>query len=121
MSKRVLLRLVWVMGIGLVVISVGCDRGAEKRGEPIQKREGVQEFAEIAKVKVTRGGTIYLNGKTVSIEELRQEFAGLKQAGGAVWYYRENPEGEPPPQAMAVIEAIVETKLPVKLVEKDFE
>jgi hypothetical protein len=77
----------------------------------------VQEFAEIAKVKVDQAGTIYLTGKTVTMEELKQEFARLKQANGAVWYYRENPQGEPPAQATAVIKAIIEAKLPVRLLE----
>jgi len=72
-------------------------------------------------VKVDQARTIYLNGKTVTIEELKQEFAWLKQANGAVWYYRENPKGEPPAQAMAVIQAIIDAKLPVRLLEKDLD
>ncbi len=81
----------------------------------------MQEFAEIAKVKVDRVGTIYLNGKTVNIEELKQEFARLKQSKGAVWYYRDNPQGEPSAQAMAVIQAVIDAQLPVKLLDKDFD
>lgn len=113
--------MIWVVVVGLVVIGVGCDRGAEQRAEQAERRPAAQEATEIAKVKVTRAGMIYLNGKLVALEELKREFARLKQASGAVWYYRENPQGEPPPQAMAVVEAIVEAQLPVRLLEEDFD
>lgn len=106
-----------ILVAGLIVLGVGCDGGAEQRGA----RDAVQEFAEIAKVKVTKAGVIYLDGRKVTIDELKQEFSRLKQANGAVWYYREDPQGEPPAQAMAVIEAIVEAQLPVRLVEKGFD
>ncbi len=72
-------------------------------------------------MKVDRLGAIYLNGRIVTIEALKQEFARLKRGNGAVWYYREDPQGEPPPQAMAVIQAIVDAQLPVRLMERDFE
>jgi len=39
---------------------------------------------------------------------------------GAVWYHRESPGQEPPPEALAVLQAIIDARLPVKLVEKDF-
>jgi hypothetical protein len=109
------------MVVGLVVVGVGCDRGAEHRDERTGARPAAQEAAEIAKVKVTQTGVIYLNGKKASMEELRQEFARLKQVNGVVWYYRENPQEEPPPQAMAVVEAIVEAQLPVRLPEEGFD
>jgi hypothetical protein len=111
----------WIMLVGLLVLGIGCDQRPRQRPEPAQGRPTGQEATEVAKVKVTQAGMIYLNGKTVTMAELKQEFTRLKQAHGVVWYYRENPQGEPPPQAMTVIEAIVEAKLPVKLVEKDFE
>lgn len=110
----------WIILVGLVVLGVGCDQGSQRPPQE-EVRPPRQESGHVAKVKVTQAGTIYVDGKAVSMAELRQEFARLKEAQGVVWYYRENPQGEPPPQAMAVIEAIVETKLPVKLVEKDFE
>ncbi len=115
------MRLFWIILVGLVLFGVGCDQESEHQTERRQKRDMTQESAEIAKVKVDRGGTIYLNGKTVSIEELKQEFGRLKQTNGTVWYFRENSQGEPPAQALAVIQAIVDAKLPVRLLEKDFD
>jgi biopolymer transport protein ExbD len=85
------------------------------------RRQSEPHFDKIAKVKVTKTGYIYLDGKAVSLDQLKQEFAGLKAAKGAVLYFREDPQGEPHPNAMAVIKAITDVKLPVQLVEKDFQ
>jgi len=88
-------------------------QGKEQREMPSQP--------EIARVKVTASGEITLNGRPVSLEELKREFARLKRAGGTVWYHRANPAGEPTPEAMAVIDAVVAAGLPIKLVERDFD
>jgi biopolymer transport protein ExbD len=116
-----LLQLARVSLVGLIFFGAGYDRLPESWAQQTREQAAVQQFAEIAKVKVDQAGTIYLNGRIVKIEQLRQEFARLKQANGAVWYYRQNPEGEPPPQAMAVIQAIIDASLPVRLLERDFD
>ncbi|MEE8624716.1 MAG: hypothetical protein V3T19_05195 [Acidiferrobacterales bacterium] len=115
------MRLIWVILVGLVFLGIGCDTVSEQRPAKTQERGAVGESTEIAKVKVTQAGTIYLGGKFVTLGELKQELARLKQVNGTVWYYRDNPQGEPPPQAMAVIQAIVAAKIPVKMHEKDFD
>lgn len=80
-----------------------------------------QTFGEIAKVKVDRAGRIYLNGRITSLESLKREFSRLRKVNGAVWYHRENPGQEPPPEALTVLQAIIDARLPVKLVERDFD
>ena len=87
----------------------------------MQQQDVTPTYAEIAKVKVDRNRTIYLDRKAVSIQELRDAFERLKQANGAVWYYRENPRGEPHPTAGAVIQAVIDAKLPVRLMEQGFD
>src|SRR5579872_3091333 len=72
--------------------------------------------AQIAKIKVNRDGTIVLNDEPVTLEQVKSSLSKLSQsAGAAVWYYRENPEGKAPPNAMLVLQAIVAANLPVKL------
>ena len=80
-----------------------------------------QKFGEIAKVKVDRAGRIYLNGRIVTLENLKRELSRLHKVNGAVWYHRENPHQDPPPEALAVLQAIIDARLPVKLLEKDFD
>ena len=80
-----------------------------------------QKFGEIAKVKVDRAGRIYLNGRIVTLENLKRELSRLHKVNGAVWYHRENRGQEPPPETLAVLQAIIDARLPVKLLEKDFD
>ena len=115
------MQLMWAMIVGVAFFGVGFDQWPVEAAERTRERDTAQQFAEVSKVKVDRAGTIYLNGKIVTIEALKQECARLKHANGAVWYYRENPQGEPPPQAMAVIQAIIDANLPVRVMERDFE
>jgi len=77
--------------------------------------------ARVDRVKVTQAGMIYVNGKTTSIDDLRKEFAQLKAENGSVWYYRENPQGEPPEQAMNVMQAVVDNKLPIRMCKSEAE
>jgi biopolymer transport protein ExbD len=112
------------IGIIILVLALlmsGCSKNANQQNHSTQEQASMTDFSEYAKVKVTKAGKIYLNGKEAGLEQLRHEFARLKQANGAVLYYREDPQGEPPAEAMEVIQAIINAKLPVSLVEKDFE
>ena len=74
--------------------------------------------SKIAKVKVTQTSKIFLNEKQVSLGELKEAFARLKQEDSGVWYYRENPQSEPSAEATSVVQAIIDAKLPVQLSSK---
>ena len=91
------MQLIRVMIVGLAFCGLGWHQWRVEAAERTGDRGTAQQFAEISKVKVDRSGAIYLNGRIVTIEALKEEFARLKSGNGAVWYYRENPQGEPPP------------------------
>jgi biopolymer transport protein ExbD len=111
-EERLNMRIVLLL-LSVVIVSILSSQCGGKNNE--------LQFSEFAKVKVTKTGEIFLNKKPTSMEELKKEFARLKSVNGAVMYHRENPTEEASPQAMAVIQAIAEAKLPVQLSEKDFE
>jgi biopolymer transport protein ExbD len=102
------MRIVMLL-LSVVIVSILSSQCGGKNNE--------LQFSEFAKVKVTRTGEILLNKKPISMEELKKEFARLKSANGAVMYYRETASA----QAIAVIKAIAEAKLPFQVHEKDFE
>lgn len=89
--------------------------------EPAEKAVAPSERGSVAKVKVTASGQIYLNGRAADRSDLREALMRLKEERGAVWYYRENPAGEPSEAAITVIKAIAEARLPIKLCEEDFD
>ena len=73
----------------------------------------------VAKLRVYADGKITVDDRQVTVDELGAALANLKTRGGAVWYYREAAATEPSPSAMAVMQAIVEARLPVSLSSKE--
>jgi hypothetical protein len=68
---------------------------------------------------VNKDGAISVNGRTVTIDELKNVLlAAGRTSGSVVWYYRENSTGKPAPNSMLVFNAILESKLPVRLSTK---
>lgn len=72
----------------------------------------------VTQVKVTVGEGINADGLPVTLEQFAARLVDLKQAGGEVWYHRENPAGEPHPNALKVITLVAEYKLPIMLSAK---
>ena len=91
--------------VALSLLLVACDR-TQPRGEPT---------GPVVKVYVQANGTILVDGRISTLEELKKILADLKAQDGAVSYSRANPSAEPPPQAMEVMVAITEARLPVLL------
>jgi hypothetical protein len=70
----------------------------------------------VMKVVVTNTGQIIADGAKIELSALKSAFAKLSAENGLVIYYREDPgAAEPHPNATAVIEAIIEARLPVSL------
>lgn len=98
------------------LLVTGCQR--DPTASPSGRTQGEKPAAQgnrVIKVKVTTGGDITADGQPVTLEQLARKFADLKKADGEVWYHRDNPTGEPHPNAMKVIELVAENSLPVKL------
>jgi hypothetical protein len=67
-------------------------------------------------VAVTKTREIFADGTKIGLPELKLAFAKLSAEHGVVIYYREDSSAaEPHPNAMAVVQAIVEARLPVSL------
>jgi len=68
----------------------------------------------LTKISVLANGTLLVDGKAATLEELDTALADTKE----IWYYRETPHGEAPPIAVQVIQRVVARKLPVTLSSK---
>src|SRR5579864_590282 len=111
MALRVLLCCFGPLLAGMALFN-GCSKTSKPPSPNV-------DLARITKIKVNRYGVILLNDEAVTIEALKDSLAKVGQsAGSAVWYYRDNPAGEPHPNAMLVLQAIVDAKLPVRLSTK---
>jgi len=72
----------------------------------------------VARVSALASGTILLNGKPTDVKSIDAELGKIKERQGEVWYYRENPQAEPHPNAMAVVELVVKHRLPISMSTK---
>ena len=70
------------------------------------------------KIKVSAGGDITVDGQIASLDQTSAKLAEIKKANGVVLYHRENPEGEPHPNAMKVIKLVADNGLPIRLCAK---
>jgi hypothetical protein len=70
------------------------------------------------KISVLASGAILLDGQPAGLEQLDAALERLKQDRGQVWYYREQSAGAPPPAGLAVIQRVVQHKIPVSLSSK---
>jgi hypothetical protein len=98
----------------ILLVCVSCRPAANTASQP-------STSGEVAKVKVTQAGDIYLNGAKSNMDKIKAEFARLKKVNGMVWYYREAPEKPAPAAAESVMKAVIEARLPIKLFDKDFQ
>ena len=85
---------------------------------PLHAADMKTEKNPILRLSVLASGKVLLEGKASNIPEIKKALEKIKTNGGAVWYYRENGKGEPPPQAMEVIKLVVEYKLPISMSSK---
>jgi biopolymer transport protein ExbD len=72
----------------------------------------------IAKISVLASGQLLLNGKPSDFKSLDSALSDLKTKKGEVWYYRENAQSEPHPNAMAAVQLVVKHQLPVSMSSK---
>jgi hypothetical protein len=72
----------------------------------------------IARVSALASGQLLLNGQPVDLQTLDAALKALKAEHGIVWYYRQDPDHEPPPQATEAIGLVVKHQLPVSMSAK---
>ena len=69
----------------------------------------------IVKIAVTADGKITVDGAPATIESVRSRLKQLAEEKGVVWYYREGAQGPAPAEATAVIQTVIENRLPVRM------
>ena len=60
-------------------------------------------------------GHVTVNGRSATLESLRQSLKTLSRQKGVVWYYREAANTEGPQVVREVVQAIIDAHLPVRL------
>lgn len=98
-----------ILALGLML--VGCSSGAPAATATVSP--------EVANVKVTQDGKVFLNGGEVTIDQLKTEFARLEAVKGVVCYFRDFPEGQTPEITRDVLQAVVDKQLTIQVSDKE--
>jgi hypothetical protein len=61
---------------------------------------------------------VLLSGKEGNRPDVKRALEKARSEKTVVWYYRESGKGEPPQQAMEVIQLVIENKLPIGMSSK---
>jgi len=72
----------------------------------------------VLKISVLSSGAILADGKSTDLLQLEQVLRAATESKSVVWYYREAAVGEPPPTARAILDLIIQNKLPISLSSK---
>jgi len=73
----------------------------------------------VAKIVVKEDGSVLFDGRKIELREIDALLTPIKEKKGVVWYYRANPQSEPPPTAMEALKAIMAKRVPIKLFSKE--
>ena len=103
--KRITFQLLSLTAAMIVIALTAC------KGDQQPPKPG----SVVLKVAVSASGEITADGKSISIEQLADKMASLKQKSGIVHYWRENPKGGPHRNAMKVVELVVQHNLPIRM------
>jgi biopolymer transport protein ExbD len=85
-----------------VLLLLGCSRQQSVRNGQAKR---IEPPSRVVKVTVDTSGRVFLDNQFVTLDELKREFAELKENNGAVRYYSQNPEL---PESKAVKQALAE-------------
>jgi len=97
--------------IGLLMLGVFTACGSRQDGVA----GDVRVPALTLKVAVFADGRLIVDGKSTSLDSLREKLIRLRAERGTVWYYREQGHEKPPVVALQVMKAVVEAGVPVRL------
>jgi hypothetical protein len=96
--------------LALLLVAVGL-RAAEKKPD--------FDPSVVVKIIVRADGAILVDGVSIKLPQVPAKLAALSEKKGAVWFYRANPEGEPPPNSMEVLKMVIDAQRPIQLFTKE--
>lgn len=103
----------------LTAIGLACSKPARAILHPLPA--GFALTNKALKVTLDTGGVITANGQPLLMDGLDQVLDKLSPNKDMVWYYRDAGNGVPPPNAMEILQSIVNRKLAIRFSsEPDF-
>lgn len=73
----------------------------------------------VLKIIIRADGAILVDGVSTKLSEVPAKLTALSEKKGVVWFYRANPESEPPPNSMEVLKMVIDARRPIQLFTKE--
>jgi hypothetical protein len=108
MKKLLLLPLV-LLAFSLPVLS-GCSKKGGAGAE-------AAKAAGASRLVLSEDGEVRFEDEALTLDELPAKVGEVKARGGSIWYHRAGPRDQRPPEAMQVLNILVEAQVPVQLYE----
>ena len=102
--------MIWRRITASLLLLAACLAGCREAPAP--------ENPKVAKIRITAAGEVTVDGEPMTMEQLDRRLARLKAADGTVWYYRENAEDDPHPNAMVVLDHVMVNGVPIRMSSK---
>jgi biopolymer transport protein ExbD len=109
-------RTIVFAGLMLGFLIGGCGSADQDNptNKPIVKTEELPVDTNVIKVFVDATGKITADGDLISLADLDSSFSRLAKKEGTVYYSRSDVQGDPPQNAMAVMDLVAKHSLPVR-------
>jgi len=69
----------------------------------------------VLKIAVMSDGRITVDGLPATLGSVREALKRLAAQKGVVWYYREAADAKAPTESSAIIQSVIENRLPIRL------
>jgi hypothetical protein len=75
----------------------------------------VDPNAPVVRIALMADGRITVDGSPATIDSVRVSLKRLAEQQGVVYYYRESAHTQAPPESNAIVQSVIENRLPIKL------
>jgi hypothetical protein len=107
--KKFLLLPLFLLAFSLPVLSACSKKG----GAGVEAAQA----AGASRLVLSEDGDLSLDDESVTMDALPAKIGEVKARGGSIWYHRAGPRDQRPPEAMQVLNILVEAQVPVQLYE----
>ena len=95
-----------------VIVWAGCGKPSGNSEKP---EESATQRTPVLRVAVYVDGRLTVDGAPSTLSALHDSLRRLSAQHGAIWYYREAPQAEPPAIALQVMKLLADSQLPLRL------
>jgi len=111
--------MVPLLAVAIAAVIVSLPRNGNVASDP----KDIMNFdpAVVMKIIVRSDGSVLVDGEATDLESIPAKLAVLRERKGVIWYYRANPDREPPPNSTDLFKMIMDARCSISFfMNEDF-